>query len=265
MRSRGTIRLFTWNVNGLRACVRKGFLDWLRVTRPDILSLNEVRATPEQLPPEVQAPEGYHAFWHPAGRKGYSGVGLLSRRRPVAVTRGGLGDPAFDDEGRLIVSDHGDFLLYTAYFPNGGHDLSRVPYKLAFSEAVLQHAEARRREGRSIIICGDVNTAHQAIDLANPAANRKNTGFLPEERAWVGRLIEHGYIDIVRELHPGETGLYTWWSNRKGVRERNVGWRIDYYFITPDLRGRVVTARHHPGVMGSDHCPVELELLTAAG
>lgn len=260
MSGSSSIRLFSWNVNGLRACARKGFLSWLAEARPDILSLNEVRALPEQLPPEVRAPEGYHAFWHPAARKGYSGVGLLTRNPPASVTPGGLGDPAFDEEGRLIISDHGDFLLYTVYFPNGGNDLSRVPYKLSFSEAVLQHAEKNRAEGRSIIICGDVNTAHREIDLANPKTNQKNSGFLPEERAWVSRLLDHGYVDIFRELHPGEAGRYTWWSNRKGVRERNIGWRIDYYLISPDLRGRVVAARHHPRVMGSDHCPIELEL-----
>ncbi len=256
-----TIRLFSWNVNGLRACVRKGFLDWLAAEQPDILSLNEVRAFPEQLPPEAREPEGYRAYWNPARtKKGYSGTGLLTRIPPVSVTLGGLGDAAFDDEGRLIVSDFEDFLLYTVYFPNGGADLSRVPYKLAFSEAILQHAEAQRAQGRSVIICGDINIAHEEIDLANPKANEKNTGFLPEERAWLSHFLDHGYIDIFRERHPGEPGCYTWWSNRRGVRERNIGWRIDGFYITPDLAVRVVEARHHPQVMGSDHCPIELEL-----
>ncbi len=254
------VRLFTWNVNGLRACVRKGFMDWLKKERPDILSLNEVRALPEQLPPEAREPDEYHAVWNPAERKGYSGTGLLSREAPRDVRLGGLGDPALDREGRLIVSDHGDFVLYTVYFPNGGNDLSRVPYKLAFSEAVLQDAERRRAEGRSVIICGDVNTAHEEIDLANPASNRKNTGFLPEERAWISRLIDHGWVDVFRQAHPGEGGHYTWWSNRRGVRERNIGWRIDYFFVTPDLQESVTAVRHHPKVMGSDHCPVELVL-----
>ncbi len=254
------MRVFSWNVNGLRACVRKGFGEWLREERPDIVCLNEVRALPEQLPEEIRDPEGYHAVWNPARRKGYSGTGLLARTPPAAVRLNGLGDPAFDEEGRLIVSDHGPFLLYTVYFPNGGNDLSRVPYKLAFSEAVLQDAQRQRAAGRSVIIAGDVNTAHQEIDLANPRSNRKNTGFLPEERAWVQRLIDHGWVDVFREAHPGEGGHYTWWSNRRGVRERNIGWRIDYFFVTPELVPRVRAVRHHPHVMGSDHCPVELEI-----
>jgi len=255
-----SLRLFSWNVNGLRACGRKGFLDWLSEAQPDVLGIQETRALPEQLDEELREPNGYRTHFHPAERKGYSGVALYTRIVPERVTLGGLDEARFDDEGRLIIADYGDFLFYTGYFPNGGNDLSRVPYKLEFSEAVLQHAEAQRRAGRSVVICGDVNTAHEEIDLANPKSNRKNTGFLPEERAWVSRFLDHGYVDIFRELHPGEEGLYTWWSNRPGVRERNVGWRIDYFFISPELEERVVTARLHPQVMGSDHCPIELEL-----
>jgi exodeoxyribonuclease-3 len=254
------IRLFSWNVNGLRACSRKGFPEWLQQARPDVLALQEVRATPDQLDAAVRAPDGYRTHFHPAGRPGYSGVALYTAIEPRQVTLGGLGDPRLDGEGRLIIADYGDFLLYAGYFPNGGEDLSRVPYKLEFSEAVLQHAEAQRRAGRGIVICGDVNTAHEEIDLAHPKANRNNTGFLPEERAWLTRLIEHGYIDVFRERHPGEGGLYTWWSSRWGVRERNVGWRIDYFFVSTELEDRVVDARIHPQVMGSDHCPVELVL-----
>jgi exodeoxyribonuclease-3 len=176
------------------------------------------------------------------------------------VVLGGLGEERFDSEGRLIIADYGSFLFYTGYFPNGGNDLSRVPYKLEFSEAVLQHAEAQRKAGRSIVICGDVNTAHEEIDLAHPGPNKKNTGFLPEERAWVSRFIEHGYVDIFRRRNPETTGAYTWWSNRKGVRERNVGWRIDYFFISDDLVDRVVDAKIHADVLGSDHCPISLTL-----
>lgn len=254
------IRIFSWNVNGLRACSGKGFPQWLRQAKPDVLGLQEVRATPDQLDDEARTPDGYQAHFHPAGRPGYSGVALFTSIEPRQVTLGGLGDARLDGEGRLIIADYGDFLLYNGYFPNGGEDLSRVPYKLEFSEAVLQHAEAHRRAGRAIVICGDLNTAHQEIDLAHPKANRNNTGFLPEERAWLTRLIDHGYIDVFRERHPAEGGLYTWWSNRWGVRERNVGWRIDYFFVSAELRDRVVDARIHPQVMGSDHCPVELVL-----
>ena len=255
-----TTRLFSWNVNGIRACGRKGFLDWLATVQPNILGLQETRALPEQLEEELRQPDGYQVSFHPAERKGYSGVALYTKNEPQSISLGGLDEPRFDDEGRLIIADYGDFLFYTGYFPNGGSDLSRVPFKLEFSEAVLQHAEAQRKAGRSIVICGDLNTAHEEIDLANPKSNQKNTGFLPEERAWLSRLIDHGYIDIFRHLHPGEEGRYTWWSNRAGVRERNVGWRIDYFFISPDLEDRVVAARIHSDVMGSDHCPIELEL-----
>jgi exodeoxyribonuclease-3 len=255
-----TTRLFSWNVNGIRSCGRKGFLDWLTDTKPDILGLQETRALPEQLEEELRNPDGYQVHYKPAVRKGYSGVALYTKPEPESIVLGGLAEPRFDEEGRLIIADYGDFLFYTGYFPNGGSDLSRVPYKLEFSEAVLQHAEAERKAGRSIVICGDLNTAHEEIDLANPKSNKKNTGFLPEEREWLTRLVDHGYIDIFRRFHPGEEGRYTWWSNRKGVRERNVGWRIDYFFISPDLVDRVVAARIHADVMGSDHCPIELEL-----
>jgi len=260
MAKKKTLRLFSWNVNGLRACGRKGFLDWLETENPDVLGLQETRALPEQLEEPIRNPDGYQVHFHPAEKKGYSGVGLYSRVEPQSVVLGGLDNPAFDSEGRLIIADYGDFLFYTGYFPNGGNDLSRVPYKLDFSEAVLQHAEAQRSAGRSIVICGDVNTAHQEIDLANPKANKKNTGFLPEEREWVSRLLDHGYVDIFRKRNPDAEGHYTWWSNRPGVRERNVGWRIDYFIISPDLEEKVVNARIHPDVMGSDHCPIELEL-----
>lgn len=260
MAKKKTLRLFSWNVNGLRACGRKGFLDWLYAAKPDILGLQETRALPEQLEDGIRNPDGYMVHLHPAEKKGYSGVGLYTRIEPENVVLGGLDDPAFDSEGRLIIADYGDFLFYTGYFPNGGNDLSRVPYKLEFSEAVLQHAQVQRKAGKSIVICGDVNTAHQEIDLANPKSNQKNTGFLPEERAWVSRFLEHGYIDIFRHLNPEAAGAYSWWSNRKGVRERNVGWRIDYFFISEDLLDRVVDAAIHPHVMGSDHCPISLEL-----
>ncbi len=256
------LRLYSWNVNGLRACDRKGFSQWLHEEEPDVLGLQEVRATPVQLETHLLEPKGYRTVFHPAQRPGYSGVALYSRVHPCEITLGGLDAEHFDSEGRLIIADYGYFLFYTAYFPNGGADLARVPYKLAFSEAVLQHAEAERRAGRSIVLCGDINTAHEEIDLANPKANRKNTGFLPEERAWVGRLIDHGYVDVFRRLHPGESGHYTWWSNRPGVRERNVGWRIDSFFVSEDLLDQVVACRHHPHVLGSDHCPIELVLKT---
>jgi exodeoxyribonuclease-3 len=254
------LHLYSWNVNGLRAAARKGFPEWLATTRPDVLALQEVRALPDQLTGEVRAPQGYETYFNPAEKKGYSGVALYTREQPDSVTLGGLDEQRFDSEGRLIIAEYGELVLYTGYFPNGGHDLSRVDYKLEFSEAVLQHAEGQRQEGKSIIICGDINTAHEEIDLANPKSNKKNTGFLPEERAWVSRLIDHGYVDIFRKRHPGEGGHYTWWSQRMQARERNVGWRIDYFFISPELEDRVVEIKHLPDVVGSDHCPIKLVL-----
>jgi exodeoxyribonuclease-3 len=256
-----SIRLYSWNVNGLRACGRKGFADWVAAERPDVLGLQETRALPEQLDAELREPDGYHTWLFPAEKKGYSGVGLWSRTEPESVVLGGLGEQRFDSEGRLIIADYGSFLFYTGYFPNGGNDLGRVPYKIEFSEAVLRHAEQQREAGRSVVICGDVNTAHEEIDLANPTSNKKNTGFLPEERAWVSRFLAHGYVDIFRHRNPELTGAYTWWSNRAGVRERNVGWRIDYFFISEDLLDRVVDTRIHSDVLGSDHCPISLELV----
>lgn len=257
---RRALQIMSWNVNGLRSVARKGYLEWLAAARPDVLALQEVRALPEQLDDAVREPAGYRSWYHPAERKGYSGVALLAREAPAEVTLGGLGEERFDSEGRLVVADLGGFLLYGGYFPNGGHDLARVPYKLEFSEAVLQHAERERAAGRPAIICGDLNTAHHEIDLANPTSNRNNTGFLPAERAWLTRLVEHGYVDVFRQRHPGEAGRYTWWSNRPGVRERNVGWRIDAFFVATELLERVVDAHIHPDVFGSDHCPISLEL-----
>ena len=254
------MRVISINTNGIRAAAKKGFYDWLKKTDADIVCIQETKAQIHQLTDECFSPAGYHCYYEDAEKKGYSGVGLYSKNSPESVILGGLDEERFNSEGRLIIADYGSFLFYTGYFPNGGNDLSRVPYKLDFSEAVLQHAEAQRKAGKSIVICGDVNTAHEEIDLANPKSNKKNTGFLPEEREWISRFLGHGYIDIFRHLNPETTGAYSWWSNRKGVRERNVGWRIDYFFISPDLVDRVIDARIHPQVMGSDHCPIALAL-----
>lgn len=253
------MRLYSWNVNGLRAVQKKGFLDWLYSTQPDILGLQETKAQPDQLDEELLRPQGYHSYWASAERKGYSGVALYSRREPLSV-QPGLGIPEYDVEGRTIVADYGDFVLITAYFPNGGQDHSRVPYKMDYKAAFLEFCNNLRAQGRSVIFCGDVNTAHQEIDLARPKQNQKTTGFLPEERVWIDRVVEEGYLDIYRTLNPEKAGAYTWWSQRGASRENNVGWRIDYFFITPDLRDRVAAADLHPDIVGSDHCPISLTL-----
>jgi exodeoxyribonuclease-3 len=258
------LTLYSWNVNGIRAVQKKGFLDWLQHTQPDILGLQETKAMPAQLDAALLQPAGYHTFWASAERKGYSGVALYSRTAPRAVHLG-LGLPEYDVEGRTIIAEYDDFVFITAYFPNGGRDLERVPYKMAYSAAFVAKCDALRAQGKSIIFCGDVNTAHRAIDLARPAANRNHTGFLPHECAWMDQLIdEHGYQDTYRRLHPEQRGAYTWWSAIGSARASNVGWRLDYFFVSPELWPRVAAADIHAGVAGSDHCPVSLTLHPAA-
>lgn len=253
------LELYSWNVNGVRAALRKGFLDWLNETRPDVLCIQETKAHPEQLDAELVRPEGYHAYWSSAERKGYSGVALFSKQEPTSVELG-LGIEEYDIEGRTIVADYDDFVLIAAYFPNGGRDLSRVPFKMAYKKAFLDYCNRLRDAGRSVVFCGDVNTAHQEIDLARPKQNEKSTGFLPEERAWIDEVVSQGYVDTFRSLHPDAEDAYSWWAYWGKARERNVGWRIDYFFVTPDLQERIWAAEIHADVMGSDHCPVSLTL-----
>lgn len=251
--------LMSWNVNGIRAVQKKGFLTWLDQTRPDILGLQETKASPDQLDDALRNPPGYHTYWASAERKGYSGVGLMTRVQPRSVQTG-LGIPDYDIEGRTIVAEYDDFTFITAYFPNGGRDHLRVPFKMAYKAAFLDFCNRLRAAGKPVIFCGDVNTSHQDIDLARPRENRNTTGFLAEERVWIDQVIEAGYIDIFRALNPTLAGAYSWWTAIGGARSRNVGWRLDYFFISPDLRARVVTAQIHADVMGSDHCPVSLTL-----
>jgi exodeoxyribonuclease-3 len=256
------MRLITWNVNGIRAAERKGFLDWLDKERPDVLCVQETKAHPDQLSPGLLREHGYHVTWASAQKKGYSGVATFSLKPPQEA-RVGLGLPTFDDEGRLILTRHGDLWLYNGYFPNGQNDHARVPYKLDFYRALRQEISALLEDGQSVIACGDFNTAHTALDLARPKQNKNTTGFLPHERQEFDHWIEAGMVDIFRQLHPEQEGHYTWWSYRQQARQRNVGWRIDYHLISQDLQGRVKDARILKDVMGSDHCPVELTLQEA--
>ncbi|HSH12389.1 MAG TPA: exodeoxyribonuclease III [Desulfurivibrionaceae bacterium] len=253
------LTLYSWNVNGLRAAARKGFLDWLQATRPDILAVQETKCHPDQLTPDLRRPEGYHTYWAWAERKGYSGLGLYTRQEPLSVEMG-LGFPEYDREGRTIVAEYPDFVLLAAYFPNGGRDLSRVPFKMAYKRDFLAACNRWRTRGKEVIFCGDVNTAHREMDLARPRQNQQHTGFLPEERAWIDQVLAEGYIDSYRALHPEESGAYTWWSYIGGARSRNVGWRLDYFFVAPGLWSRVAAAGIHANVFGSDHCPVSLSL-----
>ncbi len=255
----GEISFSSWNVNGLRSAANKGFLHWLETTHPDVLGIQEIRCTPDDLDNTVRNPDGYRTYWAPAERKGYSGVALYTRREPVSVTIG-LDILRFDQEGRTITADMGDFILIVTYVPNGGEKKQRVPFKLDYCRALLDHCKRYRSEGRSVVFCGDLNVAHQAIDLAHPDRNRSHTGFLPEERAWLDEVIAAGYMDTFRSLHPDEAGAYSYWSNFSHARERNLGWRIDHFFADPTLRNRIIDARIDADVFGSDHCPVSLTL-----
>jgi len=255
------LRLASWNVNGLRACARKGFLRWLRSARVDLVGLQEVRALPEELPPAVRAPRGFHPEFAPAERRGYSGVALYARRKPDGIERG-LGLPRFDREGRLLAARFGRLVVMNAYFPKGSgrlRDNARVPYKLAFTRAVLARAERLRRAGYRVLVLGDFNTAHREIDLARPRENRETSGFLPAERAEIDRWLGAGWVDVFRAFEPGP-GHYTWWSQRAGVRERNIGWRIDYVLASPAAMRFARGAFLQPGVRGSDHCPACVDL-----
>lgn len=253
------MQIVNWNVNGIRAAGRKGFLDWLHDTQPDIVGIQETKALPEQLPDELRSPEGYHGFWASAERKGYSGVAILSRHEPRVVHQG-LGLHEFDSEGRTLVADYGDFVFITTYIPNGGNDHGRVPFKMSYKAALLDYCERLRAEGRSVIFGGDINTAHREIDLARPRENKNTTGFLLEERAWLDELVGRGWIDTFRHVHGDVPGAYSWWTERMNARERNVGWRIDYAFASPDLAERITGAAIHKDVFGSDHCPVSVTL-----
>lgn len=253
------LSLYSWNVNGIRAAQKKGFLDWLHETKPDILGIQETKAHPDQLDDELRNPAGYHAYWASAERKGYSGVALLTQVEPESVQIG-LGIEQFDREGRTIVAEFDEFVLITAYFPNGSRDHSRVPFKMEYKEAFLDFCNNLRASGKSVIFCGDVNTAHREIDLARPKENANHTGFLPIEREWIDKIVEQEYVDTFRHFHPDKTDAYTWWAYWGKARERNVGWRLDYFFITPELKVRLKSADILSDILGSDHCPVQLTL-----
>ncbi|MBT3315091.1 MAG: exodeoxyribonuclease III [Anaerolineae bacterium] len=252
------MKIITWNVNGLRAALKKGVLEWIVEQSPDAMCLQETRVLPEQLTEEQREISGYEIVWNPAEKKGYSGVATWTKENALEVSLG-LGEERFDVEGRVIRTRFPDFYLYNIYFPNGqrGHD--RVEYKLEFYENLLEQCNALHAAGESVIITGDFNTAHNEIDLKNHKSNHKTSGFLPEERAMIDKYLTHGFVDPFRELYP-EKEQYSWWSYRAGARARNVGWRIDYFLISENLLPRVQDVIIHDDAMGSDHCPVELEI-----
>lgn len=253
------MRIASWNVNGIRASVKSGhFRAWLESSAPDIAGIQEAKATPAQVE-DVWTDLGYTAFWHPAQRAGYSGALLLSRVPPKTVNLG-IGIPRFDEEGRVIEAEFERFTVLTAYFPNAGRGEDRMLYKLDFFQAFLEHTEALREAGREVIFMGDLNVAHHEIDLARPEEALKGTGFLPVERERIDRIVEHGYVDTFRSLYPDVRDAYTFWDPWRDRRARNIGWRIDYVFITPGLLPNLKGAYIESNVMSSDHCPVGIEL-----
>lgn len=255
------MRIVSWNVNGLRACAKKGFLEFLESRKIDLALLQEVRATPEQLPGEVREPPGWHTAFSPAERPGYSGVAIYSRSAPDRLETS-LGEARFDAEGRFILAHFGRLAVASVYFPKGSgrdRDNARVPYKLDFYRAVFARIEQLRRRG-PVLVAGDYNTAVEEIDLARPKTNAKSSGFLPEEREEMRRWFRAGWVDVFRERHPEAAGHYTWWRQFGGAREKNVGWRIDYVLASPGAARRVNDAFIWPEVTGSDHCPVGVDL-----
>lgn len=252
------MKITTWNVNGIRAAIKKGAFDWAKSFAPDIFCMQEVKARYEQLTESERDLSGYLCYWNAAEKPGYSGVAAYTRLQPVEV-KVGLGEERFDNEGRVVRLRFPNFVLYNIYFPSGqrGHD--RVSFKLEFYARLLEECDEMHRQGERLIICGDFNTAHQEIDLANPKSNQKTSGFLPEERAWVDRYLEHGLVDVYRYLYP-ERVQYTWWTYITNARARNIGWRLDYFLVSEELVNQVGEVMIHDDIPGSDHCPVTLIL-----
>lgn len=253
------MNIVSWNVNGIRAIQKRGFLDWIQETRPDVLALQETKVNDDTLPDSLRDVPGYEShFSYATTRRGYSGVAVYSRI-PVLSAETSFGLPELDDEGRHLVVDFGEFVLANVYFPNGRSSGERLDYKMRYYDAFLEFAEKTVADGKNLAICGDFNTAHREIDLARPRENSKTSGFLPEERAWMDRLNEAGFVDTFR-MFDESPERYSWWSQRSGARSRNVGWRLDYFFVNTEFQKRISSAEIHADVLGSDHCPVSIEI-----
>ncbi|MBU2489536.1 MAG: exodeoxyribonuclease III [Proteobacteria bacterium] len=252
------MKFVSWNVNGLRAAVRNGFLDVVKGMGADLFALQEIKARPDQLGEEVLDISGYKSHWNPAEKAGYSGVAVYAREEPLEVRRG-MGQAEFDAEGRVLSLSYPDFWFVNAYFPNAQDQLRRLDFKIAFDEAFQEYVEGLARE-KTTVVCGDLNVAHNPIDLANPKRNEKNAGYSPQERAWMDRFLSTGWVDTFRMFYPDLAEQYSWWSYRFKAREKNIGWRIDYFAVDEKSRGRVKSAGIEAGVTGSDHCPVTLEM-----
>ncbi|AVQ45318.1 exodeoxyribonuclease III [Clostridium botulinum] len=252
------MRIYSWNVNGLRAVAKKNFLEWIGEENPDILCIQETKLQENQLEDNIKNIDGYYSYFSFAHKKGYSGVATYTKEEPILV-KYGIGIERFDSEGRILITEFKDFILLNIYFPNGQRDEERLQYKLDFYEALFNYCDELVEEGKKLVICGDYNTAHNEIDLKNPKANEKASGFLRIERDWLDKIIERGYIDTFRNMNPDKI-KYSWWSYRFKARERNAGWRIDYHFVSNNLLDRVENTEILNEVYGSDHCPVMLEL-----
>jgi exodeoxyribonuclease-3 len=253
-----SIKILSWNVNGIRAVHRKGnFADVFKL-EPDILCLQETKAHPDQLDHEIRNIDGYHSFFEAGDRKGYSGVAIYSKQKPNEIkTRFGI--ERFDIEGRIQIADYEDVVLLNIYFPNGKGSKERLQYKMDFYDAFLEYADKLKDAGKKIVVTGDVNTAHKAIDLARPKENEKISGFLPEERAWIDKFLSHGYVDTLRMFNQ-QPDNYTWWDMKSRARDRNIGWRIDYFYVSENLKTSVKAAYILTEIMGSDHCPIGIDL-----
>ncbi len=252
------MKLYSWNVNGLRAALKKNFRDWLLASEADVVCLQETKAMPEQIPDDDREPADFSSLWCSSTvKKGYSGVATYYRQEPLSHGQE-LPDEQFQGEGRLLLCEYPQFFLFNVYFPNGQMNDDRLQYKLAYYDAFLNHAQELRKQ-KPIVVCGDFNTAHKEIDLARPKQNEETSGFLPIERQWLDKLVSHGYLDTFRMFEPGPDN-YTWWSFRANARAKNVGWRIDYFFVSDELEKNVKRAWIESDVTGSDHCPLGLEL-----
>ncbi len=256
------MKIVSWNVNGLRSLAKNNLWEtFIQTAKPDILCLQETKASPEQLPEAMLSPAGYSSFFSSSQvKKGYSGVALYSKIEPLTVIYG-MGIKEFDQEGRLVGGEYKDFWLINAYFPNGGQGPERLDYKLRYYDAFLAFIEKLRKQ-KPVIFCGDINTAHEEIDLARPKENEENTGFLPEERAWLDEVVNAGYIDTYRHFFPKKSGAYTYWDMKSHARDRNVGWRLDYFFVVQECMNRIKKADILPDIYGSDHCPVSIDIST---
>ena len=253
------MKLYSWNVNGIRASIKKGIVEWINKEQPDIFCTQEIKAQIHQLPESITDISGYTSYWNSAEKPGYSGVSIHSKSKPENYENG-MGTEEFDHEGRTLMMKFQNFTLYNVYFPNGQSKEERLKYKLDFYDEFLKKILNKKENGEKIVICGDFNTAHHEIDLARPKENINNSGFLPIEREWIDQLIESGFIDCYREFNQ-DSGNYTFWDTKTRARDRNIGWRIDYFFIDEQLKPNLISAEIMNNVFGSDHCPIAIELI----